>query len=172
MTHGTFATNDFCRLLPTIPGRRKNDLTLWDSKDGRKFYSAFPPSHLAGFLSIIIIPIFSEASSPVLGPHLRPPSGDLVVTIMEHQDLRGLFVPPAIAEQILLEPDGLAMFKKLDFMYTAGGPLSESAGDVICRVTTLCQIYGSTGTSQTPQLIPSPEDWAYMKWHPVVKHEM
>ena len=60
MTHGTFTMFDYGRNLPTIPGRRNNDFTIWDSLTTRKFYSAFPPSHLGGFLSMIIIPIFSK----------------------------------------------------------------------------------------------------------------
>lgn len=172
MTHGTFATFDYCRYLPNIPGRQRNDFTLWDSQNGRRFYSAFPPSHLAGLLSVVIVPIFSEASSPVLGPPLHPPSGQLVKEIMEQQSLRCLFVPPAVAEQILQEQKGLEFFKGLDFMYTAGGPLSRSAGDIIARVTKLCQLYGSTETSQIPQLIPDPDDWEYMEWHPSIKLEM
>ena len=172
MTHGTFATFDYSRKLSIVPGRKTNDFTMWDSKPGRKFYSAFPPSHLAGFLSIIIVPIFSEASCPVLGPPLRPPSGQLVKDIMEQQNLKSLFIPPAIAEQILQEPGGLGFFEGLDFMYYAGGPLSQAAGDRISQATTLCQLYGSTETSQIPQLVPLPEDWAYMEWHPHVKKEM
>lgn len=172
MTHGTFATFDYCRNLMTVQGRRKNDFTLWDSDEVRRFYSAFPPSHLAGFLSMIIIPIFSETSCPVLGPPLRPPSGQLVKEIMERQRLKSLFVPPAVAEQILQEPSGLDFFRGLDFMYTAGGPLSQSAGDLISGVTTVCQLYGSTETSQIPMLVPLPEDWAYMEFHPSLKIEM
>ena len=172
MTHASLATFDYCRNLATVPGRKNNAFTLWDSESPRKFYSAFPPSHLAGFLSMIIVPIFSEASSPVLGPPLRPPSGQLVKEIMEQQQLRSLFIPPAVAEQILQEPGGLEFFKGLDFMYYAGGPLSQAAGDLISRVTTLCQLYGSTETFQIPQLVPLPEDWAYMEWHPSIKLEM
>ncbi|KAL8724361.1 MAG: hypothetical protein Q9166_007997 [cf. Caloplaca sp. 2 TL-2023] len=172
MTNGTFATFDYCRNLLEISGRKRNDFSLWDSKPGRKFYSAFPPSHLGGFLSQIIIPIFSEASSPVLGPPLRPPSAELVREIMEQQRLRSLFIPPALAEQILQSADGVEFFKGLDFMYTAGGPLSQSAGDLIARATVLVQLYGSTETSHIPQLVPQPEDWEYMEWHPAVKYEM
>ncbi|KAL8822839.1 MAG: hypothetical protein Q9191_006436 [Dirinaria sp. TL-2023a] len=172
MTHGTFSTFDHCRKLPTVQGRRNNDFTLWDSTETRRFYSAFPPSHLAGVLSLIIIPIFSEASCPVLGPPLRPPSGELVREIMEKQRLKSLFMPPSVAEQIMQEPDGLDFFRGLDFMFTAGGPLSQSAGDLISSVTSVCQLYGSTETAQIPMLVPLPGDWAYMEFHPAVKLEM
>ena len=138
----------------------------------RKFYSPFPPSHLAGFLSLVIVPIFSESSCPVLGPPLRPPSGQLVREIMTKQEIKSLFVPPAIADQVLQEPDGLDFFKGLDFMYTAGGPLSDSAGDLISSVTSVCQLYGSTETSQIPMLVPEPENWAFMEFHPSLKLEM
>ncbi|KAI4090749.1 MAG: hypothetical protein LQ344_004529 [Seirophora lacunosa] len=172
MTHGTFATFDYCRNLPEIPGRRRIDFSLWDSKPSRKFYSAFPPSHLGGVLAQIIIPIFSEASSPVIGPPLRPPSGGLVTEIVEQQRLRSLLIPPAIASQILQSANGIDFFKGLDFLCTAGGPLSQAAGDLISRATTLIQLYGSTEAAILPLLFPSPEDWEYMEWHPAIKHEM
>lgn len=121
---------------------------------------------------MIIVPIFSETSCPVLGPPLRPPSGQLVKEIMEKQNLKSLFVPPAVADQILQEPSGLDFFSNLDFMYTAGGPLSQSAGDRISAVTSVCQLYGSTETSQIPMLVPLPEDWGYMEFQPSVKLTM
>ena len=89
--------------------------------------------------------------------------------ITEKQNLRILFIPSAIAERILQEPAGLEFFRGLDLMCTAGGPLSQSAGDLISGVTSVCQLYGSTETSQIPMLVPLPEDWAYMEFHPSVK---
>ncbi|KAF2441511.1 hypothetical protein P171DRAFT_523500 [Karstenula rhodostoma CBS 690.94] len=125
-----------------------------------------------GFLSLLVNPIFTEASSPVLGPPLMPPSGSLLKEVMHRQSLRALYLPPSIAEQLLSEPGGLEFFKGLDFSCYTGGPFSPSAGEQLSRVTELCPLYGSTEAFQVPQLAPSPEDWAWMEWNPYFKVDM
>jgi thioester reductase-like protein len=173
MTHATFAVLDHERYLPTIPGRRNRDYSIWDLSSGGRFYTVFPYFHLAGFLSMLINPIFTEASSPVLGPPLLPPSGSLLKEVMRHQSLRALYLPPSIAEQLLSEPGGLEFFKGLDFLCYTGGPFSPSAGEQLSKVTELCPLYGSTEAFQVPQLAPSSsEDWAWMEWNPHFKLEM
>ena len=108
----------------------------------------------------------------MLGPPQRPPSGSLISEVMRYQDIRGLYIPPSIAEQLLQQPNGLDHFKKLKFLCYAGGPLSPSAGEIISQVTQVCQFYGSTETSLIQQLAPSREDWHYMEWHPSCNLEM
>jgi thioester reductase-like protein len=101
-----------------------------------------------------------------------PPSGELLKQIMESQQLRALYIPPAIAEQLLQEPGSLDLFKKLDFLCYTGAPFSPSAGKQLVEVTTLVSLYGSTEAFQVPQLVPSKEDWSYMEWNPNFKLEM
>ena len=122
--------------------------------------------------TLTVNPIFSEASSPVLGPPQMPPSGKLLKVIMQHQKIRALYVPPMIPEQLLQEPGGLDFFRGLDFLCYTGGPFSPTAGRLLASVTELCPLYGSTEAFQVPQLVPSPEDWAYMEWNPYFKLEM
>ncbi|KAF2011090.1 putative NRPS-like enzyme [Aaosphaeria arxii CBS 175.79] len=172
MTHATFAVLDNERKLPTVPGRRNRDFSIWDFKTGGRFYTVFPYFHLAGFLSLLVNPILTEASSPVLGPPLMPPSGELLRSVMQHQEIRALYLPPSIAEQLLREPNGLDFFKNLDFLCYTGGPFSPEAGQQLSRVTELCPLYGSTEAFQVPQLVPAPEDWAWMEWNPHFKLEM
>ena len=172
MTHATFAVLDNERNLPTVPGRRNRDYSIWDFNGGGRFYTVFPYFHLAGFLSLLVNPIFTESSSPVLGPPLMPPSGSLLKEVMRHQSLRALYLPPSIAEQLLQEPGGLDFFRGLDFLCYTGGPFSPSAGEQLSKVTELCPLYGSTEAFQVPQLAPSPEDWAWMEWNPHFKVDM
>ncbi|KAF2256018.1 acetyl-CoA synthetase-like protein [Trematosphaeria pertusa] len=172
MTHATFAVLDNERYLPKVPGRRNRDYSIWDFNGGGRFYTVFPYFHLAGFLSLLINPIFTESSSPVLGPPLMPPSGALLKEVMRHQKLRALYLPPSIAEQLLMEPGGLEFFKELDFLCYTGGPFSPNAGEQLSKVTELCPLYGSTEAFQVPQLAPSAEDWAWMEWNPHFKVEM
>lgn len=172
MTHGSFSILDNERNLPGVPGRRNRDFSIWDFPGGGRFYHIFPYFHLAGFLSNIVNPTFTEASSPVLGPALMPPSGQLLKQIMKSQQLRAIYIPPSIAEQLLQEPGSLDLFKKLDFLCYTGAPFSQGAGQQLVEVTTLVSLYGSTEAFQVPQLVPSKEDWAYMEWNPNFKLEM
>lgn len=86
--------------------------------------------------------------------------------IRKHHNLRGLYLPPTIAEQLLQEPGGVDNFRGLDFLCYAGGPLATTAGEQISKVIDVCTTYGGTETGQIHQLFPSREDWGYMEWHP------
>ncbi|KAL8702786.1 MAG: hypothetical protein Q9201_004041 [Fulgogasparrea decipioides] len=171
MTHGTFATFDNDRKFPTVPGRRNNDLTIWDFEDANgRMYEPFPPFHLAGFFNKVMVPVFTNAI-PVFGPPLRPPSGALAAEILRQQHVRRCLLPPSVAEQLLHSNNGLDLFKQLEIFCYAGGPLSQAAGDAISGVTTVCQFYGSTEVGQIRLLVPQPEDWSYMEFHPAMKLE-
>ncbi|TGO28793.1 hypothetical protein BPAE_0023g00580 [Botrytis paeoniae] len=160
MTHGTIAVLDNEWNPPGVPGRKNRDFSIWDFQGGGKFYHVFPYFHLAGFLSNIVNPTFTEASGPVLDPPLEPPSATLLKEIMRHQKLRALYIPPAIAEQLLQEPEGIDFFRDLDFLCYTGAPFSLNAGKRLVEVTELCSLYGSTEAFQVPQLAPPKEDWA------------
>ncbi|KAL8947218.1 MAG: hypothetical protein Q9222_006475, partial [Ikaeria aurantiellina] len=172
MTHATFAVADNDRNCPTVPGRRNHDMTMWEfAGTDARIYDAFPPFHLGGLFFKVILPVFTH-TVPLFGPPLRPASGTLVTEIMQQQNVRGLFLPPVVAEQLLHDNNGLKYFQDLDVFCYAGGPLSQAAGDVISTVTTVCQYYGSTETGQIRQLVPEPQDWSYIQFHPHCKLEL
>lgn len=91
---------------------------------------------------------------------------------MKSEPLKALYIPPAIAEQLLQEPDSLDLFKQLDFLCYTGAPFSPTAGEKLVSVTELVSLYGSTEAFQVPQLVPDKEDWAYMEWNPNFKLKM
>lgn len=169
MTHGTFTVMDNDHNFPTIPGRRNNDLTLWEfgGTPGR-MYEPFPPFHLSGFFNKVMVPLYTQAT-PVFGPPLRPPSGTLVAEIIRQQNIKGCLLPPVIAEQLIHEPNALTLIQNLDVFCYAGGPLSKAIGDSVSSVTSVCQFYGSTEVGQVRQLVPRREDWSYMEFHPSSK---
>ncbi|MDI1492470.1 MAG: putative secondary metabolism biosynthetic enzyme [Ramalina farinacea] len=172
MTHGTFAVMDNDRNFPTVPGRKNHDLTLFDFDGAEsRIYEPFPPFHVGGFFYKIVLPLYTH-TIPVFGPPLRPPSGALVADILKQQNVRGCILPPAVAEQLLHEPDGLDCFKQLDVFCYAGGPLSQATGDSISSVTSVCQFYGGTEIGQVRQLVPQGGDWPYMEFHPNAKIEL
>lgn len=125
--------------------------------------------HVGSFFYKIVLPLYTH-SIPVFGPPLRPPSGTLASDILKQQHVRGCILPPAVAEQLLHEPDGLDCFKQLDVFCYAGGPLSQATGDTISGVTSVCQFYGSTEMGQVPQLVPQAKDW--WEFHPNSKLEL
>lgn len=174
MTHGSFAILDNERNLPTVPGRKNRDSSAWDFEGGGRFYTMMPYFHLSGFYLTAVIPIFSEVSSPVLGPALMPPSGALLREVAKHQKLRALCISPSITEQLLQEPNGLDLFRGLEFVWYAGGPLPQKAGETLSTINELCPFYGSTEAFHVPQLRPEDpqKDFGYMEWNPHFKLEM
>lgn len=116
--------------------------------------------------------MFTESSSPVLEPPLQLPSGELLEAIIKSQPLEALYIPSAIAEQLLQEPDSSDIFKQLDFLCYTGAPFSPTACQKLSSATELVSLYGSAEAFQVPQLVPDKEDWAYMEWNPNFKLEM
>ncbi|PVH91878.1 NRPS-like enzyme [Periconia macrospinosa] len=168
MNHATFAVGDNDRNLPTVPGRVNQNWSLWEfpGKQREYFFSPFPAFHLAGFSSMVMLPIYYNATL-VLNPPTRPPTGHLVSEIMDHFKLKSIFCPPIIAEQLVQEAGGLEKCKSLKFLLYAGGPLSQTAGDALSKVTDVCQFYGQTETGPIQALVPKREDWASLEWHPM-----
>ena len=86
-------------------------------------------------MSLVVVPIFSTTATLVLGPPDRPPNGTLASEIMRHYELRALFCPPVVAEQLVQDPEGINQAKKLDFLLYASGPLTEPTGNRLSQVT-------------------------------------
>ena len=170
--HGSYACTDRDFLLLVVPGRKNQDLTIFDFEGkGGKFYTIFPQFHTAGFFVNVVVPLYSHAVV-VTGPTLLPPSGALLLEIMQQQKLLGIYVPPLIVEHFFKEPGGFYHLRSLDWVCFTGGPLSQPVGDALSKETLLCQYYGSRETEQIHQLVPKREDWSWMEWHPSERLEM
>lgn len=167
MNHATFAVGDHDRNLPKVPGRVNQNWSLWDFPEQETFFSPFPAFHLAGFSSLVLLPIYYQNAKLVMSPPSRPPTGHLVSEIMDHFKLKSIFCPPIVAEQLVQEPDGIEKCKNLKFLLYAGGPLSHSAGEALSKVTDVCQFYGQTETGAIQALVPRRENWASLEWNPV-----
>ncbi|KAK7745764.1 putative secondary metabolism biosynthetic enzyme [Cytospora paraplurivora] len=97
----------------------------------------------------------------------RPPTGHLVGEIMDQFKLKSIFCPPIIAEQLVQEPDGIEKCSNLKFLLYAGGPLSQTTGEALSKVTDVCQFYGQTETGAIQALVPKRKDWASLEWNPI-----
>lgn len=167
MNHATFAVGDNDRNLPTIPGRVNQNWSLWDFAQQETFFSPFPAFHLAGFSSMVMLPIYYQNAKLVMSPPTRPPTGHLVSEIMDQFELKSVFCPPVIAEQLVQESGAIEKCKRLNFLLYAGGPLSQNAGEALSKVTDVCQFYGQTETGGIQALVPRRENWASLEWNPL-----
>ncbi|KUI63880.1 Linear gramicidin synthase subunit D [Cytospora mali] len=167
MNHATFAVGDNDRNLPRIPGRVNQNWSLWNFPQEETFFSPFPAFHLAGFSSMVLLPIYYQNAKLVMSPPGRPPTGHLVSEIMDHFKLKSIFCPPIVAEQLVQEPDGIDKCRSLKFLLYAGGPLSQNAGEALSKVTDVCQFYGQTETGAIQALVPRREDWDSLEWNPI-----
>ncbi len=86
---------------------------------------------------------------------------------MRRFNLKALFCPPNIYEQLLQEPDAIELAKNLEFVMYAGGPLTTVTGTALSKVTDVCGFYGSTETSPAQALVPLREDWDTLEFHPL-----
>ena len=127
---------------------------------------------LGGFVSYVVLPIYSTTATVVLGPPDRPSTGRIAYQIMQLLNIRALFCPPSIFEELLNEPEGLELAKRLDFLLYAGGPLSNNTGTRLSQLTDVCQFYGQTETGAAQALVPLREDWASLEWHPMYGADM
>ncbi|KAK5019294.1 putative NRPS-like protein biosynthetic cluster [Cryomyces antarcticus] len=167
LDHMYFAIYDNQRKLPLIEGRQNLSYANFDFHGGGKFYSAFPPFHVAGIVSITVVPLFFDATV-VYGPVDTPASGEIASKIMRCLNIRALFTPPTILEEFMQEPGSLGQAATLDFALFAGGPLAPSCGDIVIQATEVYQFTGSTEIGIVPTLTPKPrENWNYFEWHPV-----
>ncbi|KAI9794886.1 MAG: putative NRPS-like protein biosynthetic cluster [Peltula sp. TS41687] len=172
LTHGTFSVTDNDRNMPVPEGRRPQNGAQFNFSGGGKFYSCFPPYHLAGVQAYIILPIFSTAATVVFGLSQVPPSGHVLADIMKHQHLRAFYVPPFIIEQWASEPGALCQAKQLAFVLYGGGPLSPEIGNKLSEITDVCQMYGSLEVGQVQMLVPRKGDWAYLEPNPFEECDM
>ncbi|KAK5991668.1 Non-canonical non-ribosomal peptide synthetase FUB8-like protein [Cladobotryum mycophilum] len=171
MTHGTFSVTDNDRNMPVPEGRKPLNGSIFNFEGGGKFWSCFPPYHLAGVQAYINLPLVST-SAVVFGPTNLPPSGYLLSQILKVQPVRALYVPPFIVEQWFAEPAADEQAKQVDYILFAGGPLSPQIGDKLSQVTNVCSMYGSLEMGQIQLLVPRSDEWSYMELNPFEEPDM
>ncbi|KAK2735825.1 putative NRPS-like protein biosynthetic cluster [Myotisia sp. PD_48] len=166
MTHGTFSVTDNDTNMPVPSGRRAQNAAQFNFNPPARFYSCFPPYHLAGVQAYIILPTFYKSATLVTGPPNIPPTGFLLSDIMKQQRLAAFYVPPFIIEQWAGEPESEKQAKGLNFVLYGGGTLSPTTGDKLSKVTDVCQMYGSLELGQVQMLVPRPGQWEYLEPNP------
>ncbi|GAW21829.1 hypothetical protein ANO14919_113540 [Xylariales sp. No.14919] len=171
MTHGSFAVLDNEHNLPEVTGRKRRDWTMWSFEGGGRLFTVFPFFHLGGFLMFTVAAIFGKTTT-VYAPPFLVPDGALIRDIMLQQKLKALLLPPSLVEQLVNEPQGMELVKKLDFVAYSGAPLSSAIGNRLSKIIDVFSPYGATETYPQPELATAPEDWEWHEFSPHCKHEM
>ncbi|KAH0841821.1 hypothetical protein FOPE_06639 [Fonsecaea pedrosoi] len=175
LTNGNWAVVDNLRKIPTTPGRKNQDWSIFSFKDRDLFISSFPPFHATGMIAGMLPLMYNSIA--VVPPPDRPTTGEMCLAMMRYLEqqqyrLRGLLVPPTVIEQLAQESEGLDYVSNMDFVMFTGGPLAPSVGDRVSQKTDICQLIGSTETGPIPGLVPSRSDWAYFEWQPFYNVDM
>lgn len=118
-----------------------------------------------------IMPIFYNCTVTI-GPPEKPPSGELLSQVINILKIRAACCPPTVIEQFLEQPGGFEQAASLDRIMYTGGPLAQSVGDRLSKVTDVCQMYGSTETGPDITLVPLPKNWQWFEWHPLLENAM
>ncbi|RAK99767.1 acetyl-CoA synthetase-like protein [Aspergillus ibericus CBS 121593] len=172
-THGTLSCADRDTFLPVPEGRRAQNADQFNFSPPGRFYSPFPPHHLAGLHAYTLMPLFSHTAAFVMGPLSVPPSGSLLSAILQQQpQIRAIYAPPFMIEQWVLEPGAYDQARRLDFILFGGGALAPRVGHKLSRVTDVRQMYGSMETCHIQVLIPQPGEWEYLEFNKCEEYEM
>ena len=104
----------------------------------------------------------------ILGPSTLPPTPDVVRDIIKHGHPNGALLPPALIDQVCLDPQGLSALRSLDYIHYCGAPLGANTGAQLIPHVRLCPSIGSTEAGgYFVELRKSAEDWEYISFQPV-----
>ncbi|CAK46842.1 hypothetical protein CBS115989_1281 [Aspergillus niger] len=172
-THGTLACADNDTFMSVPEGRRAQNADQFNFSPPGRYYSPFPPHHLAGLHAFTLLPLISRTAAFVMGPLTVPPSGALLSAIMKQQpQIRAIYVPPFLVEQWVLEPGAYDQARRLDFILCGGAALAPSVGNKLSEVTNIRQMYGSIETCHIQALNPQPGEWQYIEFNNCPEIEM
>ncbi|KAL2004119.1 hypothetical protein VTN02DRAFT_6583 [Thermoascus thermophilus] len=162
LTHGYVTILDRFSHIRSPPGRIP---TMWSGLGSDDLMFATTPFfHLMGYLA------FTQSGFHgvpfVIGPE-KPLTPDYVVDVINVAKPTAALLPPSILEEMYSSPRALEALGRLRYLYYGGAPLSPDAGDVLCKVTDLRTVIG---TSEVGIIVNMPhlerEDWQYFDWNP------
>ena len=102
----------------------------------------------------------------VLGPSTTPPAPAIVEAIITHARPDGALLPPALIDQLSLNPSGLTALQSLDYIHYCGAPLSATTAVKITPHVRLAPSIGSTEAGGYFTVIRdnNNEDWEYLSF--------
>ena len=168
LRNGYFAAHD--GPSPVVPGRETLGAECFHRMGGdRRIYSPTPAYHLSGFNNMCFFPVFTGCINVLTPSGIARPDASLVKTILDAQNVKLLATAPAHIEGISGLRGGIASLSKLDYLCYVGGPLAPAVGDLLKDKVSIIPFYGSTEAGGARLLVPKPDDFQYLEFHPVVQ---
>ena len=123
---------------------------------------------MAGLYSGLLLNIYWNIPSVHLPPTAIPNS-DTILDVMSSITVDSALVSPSILEDMSHSPHALAKLANLSSVLYGGGPISDYAGNIICKHVNLVSMIGSTEAGIYPTYShESREDFAWFRFHPDV----
>ncbi|KAI1103844.1 acetyl-CoA synthetase-like protein [Jackrogersella minutella] len=144
---------DFHGALPWLKGF---------AKAARRHLLPMPLFHAAGLYVFVFSTIFW--GTPIaLGIGDRPLSIELVLECLDHVDVEGVMLPPAMLEEMSHNEEYIRPLAKLSLVTFGGGNLNKEAGDrLVENGVTLANVIGATEFAIFPMYMqPNPKLWQY-----------
>ena len=103
----------------------------------------------------------------VLGPSRLPHTPDIVQAIIKYGKVDGALLPPALIDQLCLDPLGLQALRSLDYIQYCGAPLNKSTST---KLTPHVRVSPTIGSNESGnyfvKLNNDAEHWDYMSFPP------
>ncbi|KAI0394176.1 nonribosomal peptide synthetase [Xylariaceae sp. FL0594] len=132
----------------------------------KRNFVPMPFFHAAGLFIFLTAGLYFE--TPIaLGLPDRPLSSDSVAECLQHVDVQGTLLPPAILEDMSQNDEHTALLSKLKMVFFGGGNLAREAGNrLVSKGVYLGNVISATEFVPFPvYLQPDPKMWQYFIIH-------
>ncbi|KAJ2983899.1 hypothetical protein NUW58_g6174 [Xylaria curta] len=98
------------------------------SENSKRNLISMPLFHAAGLYCFLVVTLY-YGTPTALSPSDRPLSAESILESLQHLDVQGMFVPPAILEDMSQSDRYIEPLKKLNLVAFAGGNLPKDTGN-------------------------------------------
>ncbi|TAQ86889.1 hypothetical protein B7494_g4804 [Chlorociboria aeruginascens] len=156
------STYEAWRTVPTVD---EHVSTTEVYQEARRAYNSMPLFHTSGLNTGITMSLLLGVTT-VFGSASVVPHAAYADEMHKYAGVDASIGPPSIYEELSREPTSLERIGKFRYILVCGAPISQVAGNILCKETRLISNFGATETACLPRLAPAIEDWAYFYWHP------
>ena len=129
----------------------------------KRVFVSFPPFHLAGLLYALAAPVYTD-NTAVLPPPV-PLSAAVCNTVHVNGSVELSCIPPSLVTDLVKNEEYLTNLYRLKGLAFAGGPLSDSIGNILSSQIDLLSGIGASEWLTLPMEPKDRADWAWFKWN-------
>ncbi|KAI0397506.1 acetyl-CoA synthetase-like protein [Xylariaceae sp. FL0594] len=168
MRLGTIASGDAIKDIALEEGEEITP--SWASTD--LVFNPFPWFHAASLMVKLGLN-FWLGSTIVTEPTNGVISADTIDRIVSNLPVKAFFIPPSTVEELAKTPITLNKLANCKYIITGGGSLSSPLGDIVNRVVSVRNVYGSTEGGIWAMVSPQKgKDWRTFKFPPELGTEL